>query len=290
MAHDHAHDHSRDGTYYIDQLCTIASCGALGGVAVMLYATNKLSLILADQFFLPVVIGGIALLALVAIRAVTLWREAGKAAAHSHDHHHHDHGHHDHHHDHEHDECCDHDHDHTHTHDHGHDHGWTPARYAVLMLPIALYFLNLPNASFSQEAIERQTTQMNVQGTAGLASKEGLVLGFKELVNAANSAAARSAMEGKTGRMAGQFLPGRIDKQFSLFREDRTCCVADTVVAQIVIACDENITRFKYRDWVEVEGQIQFHKAPGKDKYGAVLYLKSADLVKPTHPRVGFET
>ena len=28
MAHDH--DHSHAGTYYVDQLCTIAACGLLG--------------------------------------------------------------------------------------------------------------------------------------------------------------------------------------------------------------------------------------------------------------------
>src|SRR5690349_10593464 len=103
--HDHGHDHSHAGTYYVDQLCTIASCGALGGVAVMMYATGKLSLILASQFFLYVLIGGIVLLAMVVVRAVTLWSEAGKAASHTHEHHH------------------DHEHDHEHKHDHEQDHG-----------------------------------------------------------------------------------------------------------------------------------------------------------------------
>jgi DUF1980 C-terminal domain len=285
-----AHDHSHAGTYYVDQLCTIASCGALGGVAVMLYATNRLGLILADQFFIPVLLGGAALLALVAVRAVTLWQEAGRAAAHSHEH-----GHtHVHNHDHEHGEGCDHnhshDHGHTHSHDHGHDHGWTPVRYAVLMLPIALYFLNLPNQSFSAEMVGRQVIKMDVQGAANVAAKEGVVLGFKELVNAAAYPGTRAAMQGKTGRMAGQFMPSpATDKQFTLFRIDRTCCAADAVVAQMVIACEENVTRFQSQQWVEVEGQIQFHKAPGKEKYLAVLYLKSADQVKPTQPRQGFE-
>src|SRR3954463_4630767 len=99
MAHAHPPDHAHANTYYVDQLCTIASCGALGGVAVMMYATNKIGLILADQFFLYVLLGGIALLALVAVRAITLWREAGQAADHAHGHHH--------------------DHNHEHPHEHG---------------------------------------------------------------------------------------------------------------------------------------------------------------------------
>lgn len=290
MAHDHHHDHSHAGTYYMDQLCTIASCGALGGVAVMLYATNKLSLILADQFFVPVLTGGVALLALVIIRAVTLWREAGRAVAHSHDDHHHDHHHqhgHDPHSDHDHDDCCDHSHDHLH--DHGHDHSWTPARYAVLMLPIALYFLNLPNASFSQETMQRMLTNPGLQSAKEVASKEGVVLGFKELANAAYSPNTRKEMTGKTGKIAGMYAPARGNaKAFTLFRLNMTCCQADTVPVEMFIICEENITRFEYGNWVEVEGQIQFQKVSG-EKYLPVLYLKSADQVKPTNARSGFE-
>src|SRR5207248_10502010 len=65
---------------------------------------------------------------------------------HGHDHHHHhdhDHGHD---HDHAHDHHDHHHHDHDHAHDHGHSHGWTPAKYAVLLLPLVLYLLHLPRS------------------------------------------------------------------------------------------------------------------------------------------------
>src|SRR5262249_18283679 len=42
-----------------------------------------------------------------------------------------------------------HDHDHDHGHDHDHSHGWAPWRFVVLLLPVVLYFLNLPNEGFS---------------------------------------------------------------------------------------------------------------------------------------------
>src|SRR5205823_2892745 len=107
---------------------------------------------------------GVALLVMVAVRAVAIWRTVGQShAAHDHadDHDHmhgaechehshecsHDHGH-DHEHAHEHVHESGHDH---HQHDHGHDHAWNPWRYAVLLLPIVLYFLNLPNQGFSSD-------------------------------------------------------------------------------------------------------------------------------------------
>src|SRR5207248_2263788 len=142
------------------------TCGLVGLVAILMYRASgpagqsKLSYILAPQFFIYVLLGGITIVALVIVRAVTLWQQAGAARLlsapaaaqmeyleaghahahhheHAHEHHHHDHDHaHDHHH-HDHDhahghEHHHHDHAHDHSHDHAHDHGWTPARYVVL--------------------------------------------------------------------------------------------------------------------------------------------------------------
>src|SRR5262245_44671092 len=112
-----AHAHSHEGeNYYLDQLCTIGVCGALGGVAIMMYVQGMLQYILVKQFHLWVLLGGIALLVLVLVRAVALWFSAGRVS-HAHNHNHdHDHAHH--HHDHGHD----HDHgDHQHEHEHCHE-------------------------------------------------------------------------------------------------------------------------------------------------------------------------
>jgi uncharacterized repeat protein (TIGR03943 family) len=290
MAHDH--DHSHDGTYYVDQLCTIAACGALGGVAITMYLDGRLAYILTPFFFLPVLVGGLALVVMVAVRAITLWHEAGavasqRQAAQDHHHHHdhahsHDHGHDHDHHDHDH---ADHAHSHDHDHDHGHDHGWTPWRYAVLMLPIVLFFLNLPNSSFSAMAYEHMMPGEKIEGgAAAVDKKEGLVLGFKELASAAYDPVTRLKMQGQTGRLKGMYSPLGTDKQFTLFRVKMSCCAADAIPVRVLIVCDENITQIRPKEWVEVEGQIQFHKPPGQKEYIPMLYLKSRDQVKSTAP------
>src|ERR1043166_1306066 len=110
MAHTHEHDHEG---YFLDQLFSIALCGAIGAIAVLMFVRRKMLTIILDPKFHPYVLaGGITLLVLVAIRAVALWKYAEEVG---HEHHHHDHagcGH----------ENCDHEHHHDHDHAHGHEH------------------------------------------------------------------------------------------------------------------------------------------------------------------------
>lgn len=216
MAHDHAHDHSHGDGYYLDQLCTIAACGLIGGIAFLTWKMGLLTKyeILVPKFNLPVLIGGCALLVFVVIRAVTLWGEVGqkkRVPAHAHDHghehdHDHDHGHahkhnhdhkHDHHHhhdgpcDHDHGPGCDHDHHHhehapatahAHLEDHGHDHGFAPWRYAILLLPVMLgvmliYFdMNGLKLGFSDERLKDTLGKSQVTGLESVAGKEGPTL------------------------------------------------------------------------------------------------------------------
>src|SRR5438309_1437292 len=148
MAHDHHHHPVDRNTYYLEQLFTIAVCGALAAVTCLWYAKGMF--FIAARYHLLVLAGGVGLLALVVIRAVGVWRSVDDPSmlpVHEHDHAHehgHDHNHahehaHDHAHEHEHAACCGHDHDHGHAHDHHHDHdhehGWAPWRYVVLLLP-----------------------------------------------------------------------------------------------------------------------------------------------------------
>jgi hypothetical protein len=183
----HVHDADNDA-YYLDQLCLVGICAAFAGVCLAMYfwQTEMLALLLAPQFHLFVLLSGVGLLALVVIRSVTLWREAGaRAQVASHAHHHHDHEHEHHHHDHEH---CGHthdhahapgvphdhahhhhDHDHGHGHDHGHDHSWAPWRYVVLLIPIMLFLLGLPNRGLTVQTAHVDTTH-DVAGWAGLAA------------------------------------------------------------------------------------------------------------------------
>src|SRR5438552_5006317 len=161
MAHDqHHHDLS---AYYTEQLCTIAFCGAFGGIAVAVYATGLINNVLAAGILhYSLLAGGIALLVLVVLRAVALWFSVGEAGPD----HHHDHGDsccgHDHEHEHAvttathglplvtdtgHEHHHEHDHSHSHSHDgHDHDHSWAPVRYIVLLVPVLLYFFVPLNA------------------------------------------------------------------------------------------------------------------------------------------------
>jgi hypothetical protein len=186
--HAHAHSEDR-ASFYIEQICTLAICALLGVVVILLYEQNRLRFILADKFIkvvyelpgglsmalYPVLWGGAALVVLVALRVLALSvasRNGTTPSAHNHNHerehdsehdcgHVHNHDHHDHDH-HDHADCdknnhCgeghhEHEHEHSHAHSHaghGHDHGLNPWRYIVLLLPIVLYFLGLPNEALT---------------------------------------------------------------------------------------------------------------------------------------------
>lgn len=412
-----AHDHDHDETYFKDQLSTIALCGMLGGVCVLLSQQGKLTF-LAPNFRLPVLLGGLALLGLVGVRAVLIWMATGPKPApcpdgcahdhehghdrdhdhdhahehdHAHGHDHHDHAHehdhgHDHHdhaheHGHEHSHAHDHPHDHghSHAHDHGHDHGWSPWRYAVLLLPIVLFFLNLPPAPIltvraiaagtqppkKEDPAEKRTALPPVEGTVKsldtqtytitvataegdqsfsldrgvkvaidgqlrplgdvkAGSKVALTLGqrvsnlsadyiLRQLQNrdlgdsAINSSIAvrgegvenlslpvleraslfpdlRQSLEGKMGRLRGQFMPGSSDRVASLVRIKMTCCLADVRPLEVVVIAPESLARFKPYDWVEVTGQIQFRQRKGGRAFLPVLQLQSPEGIQPTDP------
>jgi uncharacterized membrane protein YcgQ (UPF0703/DUF1980 family) len=278
MAHDHSHDDRN--AYYLNQLFTIAVCGALGGVAVMLYVSGKLQLMLHPKFFIWVLLGGVALLALVVIRAVAVWRSVDEPA-HDHDDcgHEHDHCHHDHEHDmhavtHAHDH--DHGHDHSHDHDHNHEHGWAPWRYVVLLLPVVLYFLNLPNKGFSADDALNDV-QLKAPTSVRAKGSGTIDVGFLELQNAALDPGLREFFEGRTVALTGQYI-GNNPKQFGLQRKKIACCGADAVSLNAIIAVDdqssESVDPDRYRNkWIEVKGRIQFVQKSGSNEFITRLIL-----------------
>jgi hypothetical protein len=136
----HSHDDHRG--HYLEQLCTIGMCGALGVVAILMWYRGWLSDLLADTFHPAVLLGGISLLAIVTVRAVALWPAAAPA---------HDPAH-------EHGPACDRSHEHSHGpddgHHHGHEHGWVPVRYVGLLLPVTLFSLGQPNQEFMRRYVK----------------------------------------------------------------------------------------------------------------------------------------
>ena len=314
MAHDHHHHHGESlRDYFVEQLLTIFVVGLFGAVAILLYTSGRLQYVLAEQFRLPVLIGGIAVVALTAIRALAVWKEAGAAQKHTHDHHHHhDHGHvhgpdcdhgHDHDHKHEHDHGhvhgpdCDHGHDHKHDHhDHGHDHdhsaedhghshdlAWVFARMMGLFFPVALFFIGVPNAGFSQDRIAKMLGKDESIGDvnlAAVASKDGTVVSFNDLNDAANSDDKRRYFEGQTAQLEGRFR--RLgDKEFSLIRLRMTCCAADTIPLKVRIVTPYALSGFNDLEWVSVKGQIQFIAIPGSNRYIPIVKVaENSDVSK----------
>jgi hypothetical protein len=299
----HAHDHHHEPTaYYSEQLTTIGICGALGAVAIMLWSRDLLQWILVPKFHLPVLLGGVALLALVIVRAVTVWFSVGKQdGGHSHNHNH-DHSH-DHDHAHEH---CDHDHGHgeeghehahaiadkphthSHAHDHGHEHGWAPWRYVILLLPIVLYFLNLPSQGLSQfhgKSLDAGAVALESDGGK---SKGQLNVAFLELERASYNPSTRDYYTGYDVKMKGQFQPSPVSaKRFTLFRDKMNCCAGDAIRLNMVIdsPTELDVGALQGR-WVEVTGQVTFAKRPGREEYVPALILRKASDVQLTSPEL----
>lgn len=146
MAHSHHHDGESASNYFTEQLLTILVCGLIGFAAIQMYRTDRLGF-LATQFQAPVFFGGIAILVLVVLRSIAVWKEAGEMQAHLQDCAQ----------DHVHTPDCNHEHFHTygpdeeHDHEHSHDMSWMFARMLILVFPVALFFLGLPNAGFSKQ-------------------------------------------------------------------------------------------------------------------------------------------
>ncbi len=323
--HDHHHDHDHDGdTYFLDQICMVGISGAFGAICLALYFSNlmttegqtMLGRLLATKFH-PWILGtGIALVLIAAIRGFTLWRQAGAVEhAHNHDHdHEHDHG-----------ECghehgaCDHEHDHHHAghthhhhHDHDaadHDHGWAPWRYVLLLVPIILFLLGLPNKGplARAEVVQLDMTRI-AAGYAGMVASaptsEGQLLswvaamysdtteeapievGFKDLENFAYADQSRKDWRGKTVLVRGQFAPSPgNDHVFSLVRFRISCCQADAIPMPVPIVTRQPLSQrsdLNLNDWVKVVGIVDFQRMREHER--TVLRVMNLDKIQKCPP------
>src|SRR5207244_11993884 len=78
MGHGHHHSGESVSSYFTEQLLTILVCGLFGLVAMLLYQSGRIGVVLAPQFHQWVWVGGSVLIALVALRAVAVWKEGGE--------------------------------------------------------------------------------------------------------------------------------------------------------------------------------------------------------------------
>lgn len=279
MAHSHDHAHGT-GEYFLEQLFTIFVCGAFGIVAILMFQFGRLNLLLAPEFHVPVLVGGIVLLVATAIRGAALWKEAGVATPA------HDHGHD---HDHVHGPDCDHDHGHAHAEgddDHGHEHGGIFWRVVVLSFPIMLFLIGLPNEGFSKEWIERRLGKDEDLGAvADVKAKDGAVLfDFGELALAAYDPGQRSLFEGREATLKGQYRLVA-PKEFTLFTMKMTCCKADEIPLKARIMTAFEPYGFKDFEWVEVTGRVQFVEVPGKNQYIPVIRVSEEKGIKKIPPQ-----
>lgn len=284
--HSHGHDHAHSGEgYFLEQICTVATCLLLGGVALKLYFRDQLNLILAEDFRLPVMIFGVALLLFSIIRGITLWSEAGKLTNHEHDHGHdhgHSHGH-------------NHGHGHGHDHDDGHSHGWAPVRFVVLLPVIVLGLLGMPNQKFLSAFTDYELRQSMGLTDKELADSEYRLLKgrsgetitprWDELFQASLPSGNRQAFEGKTARLKGQFYPLDNDRAFTVSRLKISCCAADAIPMKVRILSPESLSGlFQNHQWVEVTGQIQFRELEGESGTVPVIVMEDLRDVRNTAP------
>lgn len=265
--HNHSHTHTHDdghkddhdhGDEQLEQLVTIGICGVFGVIAIFLSypsvlssKSGSLSYILAEPFHKWVLVGGAVLLAMTVLRAIAVWRYAAP-----HSHHHHADG----------EECLHPSHAHGED-DHGHAHGGIYWRVVILMFPIVLCFLGLPNQGYSKERVNAllgTDTELDAGSLSEVAAKDGGgYFEFADLASASHDEFKRQSLEGTRATIRGQFK--RIsDRSFTLYMLKMTCCAADTIPLKARIVTDAALNAFTDDEWVEVTGRLQFVPVPGQ--------------------------
>lgn len=258
--------------YFAEQFLTIFVAGVFGLVGILMYRNGQLGYLLARPFHLPVLIGGIAVLVLVALRAISVWREAGQLRDHARHRHH------------EPDPVAD-------DHGHSHDLAWVFSRLLVLSFPVGLFLIGVPNSGFSQDRIrmllggdEALTGNMAV-----VAYRNGTVASFNDLNDAANDEGRRESMQGQTAILEGRIR--WIDaRQFTLFRLKMTCCAADIVSLKVrIVLKGGTLSGFDDFDWVQMKGRIQFVQAPNSERYIPVIVVEDIGDIRKTNPENKYE-
>jgi DUF1980 C-terminal domain len=199
-------------------------------------------------------------------------------------------------------------HGHSHSHD-DHDHGWAPWRYVVLLVPIILFLLGLPNKGPSvdvnkiaifdasrdahEEAIFFVTlAALSGDGYAPLGAmaaraadsvaQDLQAVDVKLLEGIAEKKTDRDFWKGKAIRVRGQFVP-QTDRVFSLVRFRIQCCAGDAIQVSIPVVAKENVNNVKAPAWVEVDGRIDFRE-DARGVHKTVVIVSKHDHVRECNP------
>lgn len=249
--------------YLVGQFLTIIVAGLIGLVAILMHMNGQLGYILALQFHRPVQIAGFALISLVVLRAISVLLEVGRR--HEHD----DHG-------------------------HSHDISWVLVRLQILLFPVGLFLIGIPNSGFSQDRIRKLlgADDALTGTTATVAHRNGTVTTFRELNAAANDPERRESLQGQTAILEGYIrrINASDSPQFTLFRLKMACCAADATPLKVRIVLKQGtLGRFEDFDWVEMQGRIKFVQAPNSERYIPVIVVVDVGEIRKTEPKNIYE-
>jgi hypothetical protein len=222
------------------------------------------------------------LLAAAAIRAALVWREAVSKMPHGHAH-----------------SECGHASDCEQAH---RDHDWAPWRYVVVLVPIVLFLLGLPNklpelhadavaVDMTDEAIGcANVVAASVQLLSGLvtlgvlhaesADEAAPVIAVNKLEQAAAAPATRELWQGELVRVVGRFDATPNPRQFQIERYLRFCCYQDARRVSVNIVCKTPAPAFAPKQWLAVTGRVGFRDS-GNRKV-TVLEVTSRKAIAPT--------
>ncbi len=265
-----SHD-QQGGGYFLEQLCTVAVCGALAAVVITMWAIpNGLNFLgpqfqapLGNAWLSPLLWGGVIVAAMGFIRAVAtvITLRAFKR---------------------------------LHLADSGHEHFWVPCHYVLVLFPVGLYWLGLVPAAFSSH----NPIDMNIDGSGPTAlSKEGEVIrSFREVAHAAFTEQRRNHYEGKTAQLVGK--ASNIEtRRFGLIRYKISSGNDFDVPLKLVISVPATTEKGEAFDgptlltgkWAKVTGVIQFSKLRNSDEFVTVLEVLAEDVeVLPKPPENPF--
>lgn len=167
---------------------------------------------------------------------------------------------------------------------------WRMLRYVVLLLPLGLFFVKLPHGTFTLEALEQAGSDLAAQvDLAAIQYQPGngrtiIPLDFREVERATYTPALREQLDGRIGRLRGQFIPGRDGRTFGLVRLKMVCCAADVIPLLILVVSEDGVPALPTMSWVEVEGQVQFRRRRDGTGFTPILVVPSRGRIMPIAP------
>jgi hypothetical protein len=266
----HAHDH-QGGGYFLEQLCTVGVCGALGAVIITMWAIpNGLNFLgpqfqapLGNAWLSPIFWGGVIVAAMgLVLAAATVIKFKGRKRLYETD--------------------------------SGHEYFWVPCHYVLVLFPVGLYWLGLAPTAFSSHP----PINMNFDGLGQPAPRKygEVIRDLPEVARGAFTEGRRHFYEGKTAQLVGQ-ATNIETRRFGLIRYQISCCAADAVPLKLVISVPAATEQGEAFDgptllagkWVRVTGVIQFRKLRDSDEYITVLEVLAEDVeVLPKPPENPF--